>query len=272
MSSPLITLTTDFGLTDHYVGVMKGVIATIAPEARVIDLCHELPAYGVGQAAFTIVQSYRYFPAGTVHVVVVDPGVGTTRKALLVEAGGHRFVAPDNGVLSQVFEKEEHRVWSIDAARFVLKPTSRTFHGRDLFAPVAAHVAGGRASEDFGEPLERPGRLPPTAPKEIAPGLWRGRVLAIDRFGNIVTSFAAEMAEVHGRFRLRVGEIEAAVRAAAYEEAPKGKVFAIWGSSGYLELSLREDSAAAKAQVAVGDPVEFSVEADEGAGGGNPSP
>ena len=271
MSSPFITLTTDFGLTDHYVGVMKGVIATIAPEARVIDLCHELPAYGVGQAAFTIAQSYRYFPPGTVHVVVVDPGVGTARKALLVEAGGQRFVAPNNGVLSQLFEKEHHRAWSIDAERFALKPTSGTFHGRDLFAPAAAHAAGGRASEYFGEPVERPMRLPPTAPKEIAPGIWRGRVLAIDRFGNIVTSFAADMAEIAGRFRARVGEIEAAVRATTYQEAPKGEVFAIAGSSGYLELSLREDSAAAKARVAVGDVVEFSIDPVGGTGGGNPS-
>ena len=263
MSSSLITLTTDFGLTDHYVGVMKGVIATIAPEARVIDLCHEVPAHGVGQAAFTIAQSYRYFPPGTVHVVVVDPGVGSARKALLVEAGGRRFVAPDNGVLSQVFEKENYRAWSIDAERFALKPTSNTFHGRDLFAPVAAHAAGGRASEDFGEPVEHLVRLPPTAPREIAPGIWRGRVLAIDRFGNIVTNLAADMAGVDVRFRLRVGKAEVAVSAAAYEEAPTGEVFAIAGSSGYMELSLREESAAAKAQVVVGDPVELSIDADE---------
>ncbi len=272
MSSSLITLTTDFGLTDHYVGVMKGVIATIAPEARVIDLCHEVPAYGVGQAAFTIAQSYRYFPPGTVHVVVVDPGVGSTRKALLVEAGGQCFVAPDNGVLSQVFEKEHYRAWSVDAERFALKPTSNTFHGRDLFAPVAAHAASGRTSEDFGEPVERAVRLPPTAPEEIAAGVWRGRVLAIDRFGNIVTSLAADMAEADGRFRLRVGKIEAVAGAAAYEEAARGEAFVIAGSSGYLELSLREDSAAAKARVAVGDPVEFSIDANRGTKSGNPPP
>ena len=263
MSSPFITLTTDFGLTDHYVGVMKGVIATITPEARVVDLCHELPAYGVGQAAFTIAQSYRYFPAGTVHVVVVDPGVGTARKALLAEAGGHRFVAPDNGVLSQVFEMEEYRAWSVDAARFALKPTSRTFQARDLFAPVAAHAAAGRASGDFGKLLEQPVRMSPTKPRRIAAGRWQGRVLAIDRFGNIVTSFAGDLIrEADEDFRLRVGKIEAAAWAATYEEAPKGEVFAIAGSSGYVELSLREDSAAAKAQVRVGDPAEFSIMAD----------
>ena len=107
--------------------------------------------------------------------VVVDPGVGTARKALFAEAGGQRFVAPDNGVLSQVFDREDYRAWSVDSERFALKPTSNTFHGRDLFAPVAAHAAAGRASEDFGEPLDRPLQLPPTAPEEIAPGRWRGR-------------------------------------------------------------------------------------------------
>ena len=264
MSPPLITLTTDFGLADHYVGVMKGVISTIAPTVRVIDLCHELPAYGVAEAAFTIAQSYRYFPSGTVHVVVVDPGVGTNRKALLVDAGGQRFVAPDNGVLSQVFEKEEFKAWSVDKARFALESASYTFHGRDLFAPISAYAATGKPSAEFGESLERPVRLPRTAPHEIAPGRWRGRVLSIDRFGNIVTSFpAAMLPEATDSFELAAGEAKTAALATVYVQGAADEIFAIVGSSGYLELSLREDSAAARAEVSVGDPAELSLTAAE---------
>ena len=258
MAGSWITLTTDFGLSDHYVGVMKGVIARIAPSARVIDLCHEITSYGLAEAAFTIAQSYRYFPPGTVHLVVVDPGVGTSRKALLAEVGGYRFVAPDNGVLSQVMEQEEFRVWAVDAARFALQPTSRTFHARDLFSPVAAHAARGKASEEFGESFDYPARLPRTAPEETAPGCWRGRVLAIDHFGNIVTSFPAAMLPANGKsFHLRAGKARTSCSAQTYEHAGSGELFVITGSSGYLELSLRQDSAAARTQVSVGDPVEF---------------
>ena len=148
---------------------------------RLIDISHEVGSYGVAQGAFVIAQAYRYFPAGTVHLVIVDPGVGSERRAIVVTASDQFLVAPDNGVLSQVFERDEHAIRVIDTDRFALKPISRTFHGRDVFAPVAARLSMGMPFEEFGDATDEYVRLAPTAPKLIEPGHWRGRVLNIDR-------------------------------------------------------------------------------------------
>src|SRR5437764_13013820 len=150
----IITLTTDFGLSDHYVGVMKGVILGIAPAARIVDLSHQVAAYEIGEAAFLIAQAYRYFPKKTVHVIVVDPGVGTARRPILAEVAGQFFVAPDNGVLGMIYTLGKHKVRAITNARYFLKPVSQTFHGRDVFAPVAAHLAKGVAPARLGKPIE----------------------------------------------------------------------------------------------------------------------
>ena len=246
----IITVTTDFGLQDHYVGVMKGVIAGINPDVRLIDISHDVRSYEVAHGAFVIAQAYRYFPAGTVHLVVVDPGVGSERRAIVAAAAGQFFVAPDNGVLSQVFEREEHTVRVIDVDRFALKPTSRTFHGRDVFAPVAGRLSLGTPFEDFGEVTGDYVRLEPTTPKLIEPGHWRGRVLNIDRFGNIVTSFPSELLERSPvGFRIELGEIEVATVAESYAAAPEGTPFIIAGSSGYLEVSINQGSAGEQAGV-----------------------
>src|SRR6266851_950005 len=151
MPNPLITLTTDFGLSDHFVGVMKGVIAGIAPKARVIDISHDIAAYNVAEAAFVVSEAWPYFPKGTIHVVVVDPGVGSSRRPLLAEAGGHFFVAPDNGALSMIYEASAHKVRVISNPKLMRKEISRTFHGRDVFAPAAAHLASGVAPAQFGK-------------------------------------------------------------------------------------------------------------------------
>ncbi len=246
----IITVTTDFGLQDHYVGVMKGVIAGINPDARLIDISHEVRSYEVAHGAFVIAQAYRYFPAGTVHLVVVDPGVGSERRAIVAAAAGQFFVAPDNGVLSQVFEREEHTVRVIDVDRFALKPTSRTFHGRDVFAPVAGRLSLGTPFEYVGEVTCDYVRLEPTTPKLIEPGHWRGRVLNIDRFGNIFTSFPSELLERSPvGFRIELGEIEVATVAESYAAAPEGTPFIIAGSSGYLEVSINQGSAGEQAGV-----------------------
>ena len=253
VASGIITLTTDFGLQDHYVGVMKGVIAGINPDARLIDISHEVRSYEVAHGAFVIAQAYRYFPAGTVHLVVVDLGVGSERRAIVAAAAGQFFVAPDNGVLSQVFEREEHIVRVIDIDRFALKPTSRTFHGRDVFAPVAGRLSLGTPFEDVGEVTGDYVRLEPTTPKLIEPGHWRGRVLNIDRFGNIVTSFPSELLERSPvGFRIELGEIEVATVAESYVAAPEGTPFIIAGSSGYLEVSINQGSAGEQAGVGLG--------------------
>ena len=257
----VITLTTDFGLRDHYVGVMKGVIAGINAAARVIDVSHEVRSYEVAHGAFVIAQAYRYFPQRTVHLVVVDPSVGSKRRAIVATAANQFFVAPDNGVLSQVFEREKHIVRFVDSERFSLKPTSRTFHGRDLFAPVAGRLSTGTPLEDFGDVTNEYVRLEPTTPKLIEPGRWRGRVLNIDRFGNIVTSFPAALTEKSpGGFRITVGALEVEAVAASYVSASEDKPFIIAGSSGYLEVSINQGSAAERAAVGLGAALKLKFE------------
>src|ERR1700729_3126348 len=150
MPAPILTLTTDFGLSDHFVGVMKGVILGILPEVQLIDVSHGIQPYGIADGAFTIAQAYRYFPKKTVHVVVVDPGVGSARRPLLAEMAGQYFVAPDNGVLSMVLAREKRKVRHITNERYFLDPVSRTFHGRDIFSPVAAHLTTGVTPAQFG--------------------------------------------------------------------------------------------------------------------------
>src|SRR5258708_9747986 len=151
MRRPIITLTTDFGLSDHFAGTMKGVILGICPAAEIIDISHEVGAFAVTEAAFLLAQAYRYFPRGTVHVVVIDPGVGTSRRPILAEAKGQRFVAPDNGVLSMVYAREKHKVRWVTAEKYFLRPVSQTFHGRDIFSPAAAHLARGVAPAEIGK-------------------------------------------------------------------------------------------------------------------------
>src|ERR1700680_1803771 len=158
MLKPIITLTTDFGTSDHYAGTMQGVILGIAPTARIVDISHDVQPFEITDGAFTIAQAYPYFPTKTIHVVVVDPGVGSARRPLLAEMGGQYFIAPDNGLLSMIFARESARgqvkVRHITNERYFLKPLSRTFHGRDVFAPVAAHLASGIPPAKFGARIE----------------------------------------------------------------------------------------------------------------------
>jgi S-adenosylmethionine hydrolase len=258
VASGIITLTTDFGLDDHYVGVMKGVIVGIHPAANIIDITHEIGSYSITKAAFVVAQLHAFYPPETAHVVVVDPGVGGERRPLLVEAAGQFFVAPDNGVLSQVYERTQHQVRHIDTERWALKPTSNTFHGRDIFAPVAAWLAAGTPPADIGPLIDEYVRLDRTTPVFVEPGRWRGKVLNIDRFGNIVTSFPAELLnESPADFHIKAGQLEVRETAPAYAKAPPGTAFAIAGSGGFLELSINQESAAAAGQVNIGDPAEL---------------
>ncbi|MDE3196760.1 MAG: SAM-dependent chlorinase/fluorinase, partial [Acidobacteriota bacterium] len=169
MNQPVITLLTDFGLSDHYVAAMKGVILSICPSARLVDITHEIRPYSILGGAFSLSQAWRYFPKGTVHLVVVDPGVGSSRLPLAAEADGHRFVAPDNGVLSMI---GDFQAFEIREARYFNRPVSQTFHGRDIFAPVAAHLAAGVGPSDFGPRVTDPIRLPALRPIEVRPGVW----------------------------------------------------------------------------------------------------
>jgi S-adenosylmethionine hydrolase len=237
--SLLITLTTDFGTRDHYVAVMKGVIAGVCPAASVVDVTHEVEPFQIEQGAYLLGQSWRWFPAGTIHVAVVDPGVGSERRALAVEAAGHRFVLPDNGLLSGI-GVENPTVREIRNPALMLHPVSRTFHGRDIFAPTAAHLAAGFAFDDAG----------PVVTDWVRLAISGERVLHIDRFGNVVTSLRG----IGGApVRLRDAVITRAV--STYSAAPEGELFLIEGSGGYIEISVRQGSAAGRIGCRIGDPV-----------------
>ena len=258
----VITLTTDFGLADHYAGTMKGVILSIQPEARIVDISHAIPSYDVGRAAFLIEQAWRYFPPGTVHVVVVDPGVGSARRALLLEAGGHLFVAPDNGVLSRVMAGAQPvTVRCLEASRYFLPAVSRTFHGRDIFAPAAAHLGSGVAPSEFGAGIDNYLRLTIEEPVRTARRGWTGQVAAIDAFGNVITNFGFEaFAQVEQQaFEISIGLDRITQLVRSYAEAAGAGPVAIGGSSGFLEIACHQESAAARLGVGVGAPVELRL-------------
>jgi len=261
MPAPLITLTTDFGLSDHYVGVMKGVILSICPRARIVDVSHGVGAFEIAEAAFTISQAYRYFPRGTVHVVVVDPGVGTSRRPILAQAAGQSFIAPDNGVLSMIYAREKHKVRAISSARYFLPLVSNTFHGRDIFAPVAAHLAGGIAAARFGKPMADYLRLDFDKPARTGRRAWTGAILKVDRFGNIVTNFSVEdFPDLDkGAFEMAVGPQRIGVLARHYAERGPGEPFLIVGSAGYYEISVGQASAAKLLGCAAGAPLELTL-------------
>ena len=261
MAKPILTLTTDFGLSDHYVGVLKGVIWSICPDARIADISHEVAAFDVTEGAYTIAQAWRWFPRKTVHVVVVDPGVGTARRPILMEAGGHYFIAPDNGVLSMIYAREKHKIRLVSAPRYFLKPVSQTFHGRDVFAPVAAHLAAGVPPARMGRPIDDYLRPSFDKPQQSGKRTWNGIVLKIDRFGNIVTNFhAADFPGLDRRdFLFTVGGRQVGVLARNYAECGPGELFAIVGSSGYIEISVGQASAAKLAGCQSGGPVELNL-------------
>jgi S-adenosyl-L-methionine hydrolase (adenosine-forming) len=252
MAQPILTLTTDFGVSDHYVGAMKGVILSICPRAQIVDICHEVTPFAIAEGAYVIAQAYECFPRKTVHVVVVDPGVGTARSPILVEAAGQFFVGPDNGVLSMLYARQMHRVRLIANDRYFRQPVSATFHGRDIFAPVAAHLAAGVAPARIGGVIQDYQAPDFLQPQRSGERIWSGRVLKTDRFGNIVTNFAA--ADFPGACSVTIGRRKIATRVRTYAEGPAGKLLLIVGSSGYLEVSINQGSAASQIGCRSGTP------------------
>ena len=256
MKHPIITLTTDFGLSGHYVAAMKGVILGICPASTVVDISHSVAPYSIAEGAWLIGQAWKSFPAGTVHVVVVDPGVGSERRAIVAEVEGRRFVAPDNGVLSLVLDAgRPGRIRHITAARYFVHPVSQTFHGRDIFAPVAARIAGGLAPSRLGPLINDAIRLPLADPRRTTPKSWQGVVLHIDRFGNIVTNFStAKWPDLANTpFRLRVARINISLTATTYAAMKPGKFFLIAGSSGHWEISCNQRDTATLLSAKPGD-------------------
>jgi hypothetical protein len=261
MRQPILTLTTDFGLADHYVAAMKGVILGICPQARMVDISHQVRPFAIAEGAYLIAQSYPCFPPKSVHVVVVDPGVGTARRPILVEAAGQYFIGPDNGVLAMVYGREEHKVRLIANERYFRQPVSQTFHGRDIFAPVAAHVAAGIPPSKMGKLIQdylRPSFL---KPQRTGKRTWMGQILRIDRFGNVVTNFhASDFPDLERRnFSMALGPREVGVLARNYAECGPGELFAIVGSSGYLEISVGQSSAAETIGCETGAPAELTI-------------
>jgi S-adenosylmethionine hydrolase len=247
---PIITLTTDFGLNDHFIGAMKGVILGIAPEAQIVDISHAVQPFDILDGALTVSQAYSYFPSETVHMVIVDPGVGTTRRPIILTGDRHIFVAPDNGVLSLVYAREERiSVRHVTAEHYFLQPRSNTFHGRDIFSPVAANLAKGVQPDRFGEEITDYVRFGAPRPKPVDEKTLRGVVLKVDRFGNLITNITSQDApQLFGidppPFKIAIGTKAPATRICTnYAEGSPGEVFGILGSMGFLEVAANRGSA-----------------------------
>jgi S-adenosylmethionine hydrolase len=246
---PIITLTTDFGTNDHFVGAVKGVILDIVPEAAIVDISHAVQAFDVLDGAIAISQAYSYFPSGTIHMVVVDPGVGTARRPIIASSDGYHFVAPDNGVLSMVYAKEERiHVRHIASDHYFRQPVSNTFHARDIFAPVVAYLAKLVDAQKFGDEITDYVKFAAPRPKATGENRLRAVVLKVDRFGNLITNLTPEDAPAvfsgQSPFKIVVGSKEITDMRTAYAEGAPGEVFGILGSMGYLEIVANRAAAA----------------------------
>ena len=279
--NPIITLTTDFGLTDAYVAAMKGVILGINPEAKLVDICHTIKPQNVAQAAFVLSRAYPFFPEGTIHVVVVDPGVGTGRRAIILRTKSAVFVAPDNGVLSHVIQQfikgslerraEGIRLISnlrqielepgleavaITRSQFWRSTVSPTFHGRDIFAPVAARLSLGFPPTDFGEMITSVSMLPLPQPYRAADGSVVGHIIHIDSFGNLVTDIkSSDLPQAGQEINIEVGNQLISGLSRTYAEG--NGLLALIGSDGHLEIALTGGSASAFLDAEVGDEVKI---------------
>ncbi len=276
---PVIALLTDFGIADTYVGVMKGVMLGIRSQTRFIDITHAIQPQNVRQAAFALMNAYRYFPQGTIFLVVVDPGVGSSRRPLIASAGGYLFVGPDNGVLSYVLqEHDDATLLEPTEARFLLPQISSTFHGRDVFAPLAAHLAADTPLQAMGLVITDPVMLPAPVLDILADAI-RGEVVHIDRFGNAVTSIGGlqwtdrqqlTLTPRFGSQRVPLAIDPAQVSVAAgsaslqsirrtYAQAGAGELLAAVGSDGFLEIAVNHGNAASQLGLAIGDAVEVRL-------------
>ena len=247
---PLIAITTDFGVSDPFVGVVKAVILGINPEVSIVDLNLQVSSYDVFDGALTLAQSYRYFPPDTIHLVIVDPGVGGSRRPIVARTMDYKFVAPDNGVLSLIYEREENvEVREIVADHYFLNPVSKTFHGRDIFGPVAAWLTRGVEVTRLGGQITDFVRFAAPKPKPAGEGVLKGVALKVDKFGTLVTNLTPEnvpqlFAENPTPFKLIINQKVITQLRQSYSEGKPSEIFAILGSSGYLEVAANRGSAA----------------------------
>ena len=244
---PIITLLTDFGWGDGFIGAMKGVFLDINPDCRIVDLAHQCPPHDVMGAALVLGQTYPFFPSGTIHVAVVDPGVGGGRRPLVLETEGYRFIGPDNGCFSVVLKRQEViGVYELTHERFRLSRVSHTFHGRDIFAPAAAHLSVGVPLAAMGSPLDDSELTSLAIPDPLLNGEnLVGEVIGVDSFGNLVTNISQEILGTFapdGVVETEIGGERIRGLSSSYEEANGGEIIALWGSAGLLEISLKEQS------------------------------
>ena len=247
LPNAIITLTTDYGTNDHLVGTLKGVILKINPEATIVDITHGVAPFDVLDGALTIGSAYSYFPARTIHVVVVDPGVGTERRPLLVTAENQYFVAPDNGVLSMIYEREQNVIARhATAEHYYLQPISKTFHGRDVFAPIAAWLSKGWQTASMGEEISDYKKFALPKPK-AADGVAKGIVMRVDAFGNLITNFRIEdlpeSALTNGEVKFQVGNQAVSRMVPTFASGEAGEPVAYLGSAGYVEIAVNKGNA-----------------------------
>jgi S-adenosylmethionine hydrolase len=261
MASRVVALLSDFGLEDWYVGVMKSVVLTVNPKATVLDVVHTIPRQNVLAGSFALRASYGYLPPGAVVVAVVDPGVGTGRRILCAEAGGRLFLAPDNGILSGVLAKEGRgRIVSVENDEYFLKPVSSTFHGRDIFASVAGHLSLGLSPDRLGPEVKELEMIEAPLP-EVRDDAITLTVEWIDSFGNLITdcseALAVDLGARWGKLSIAGVGGRPVSMVVSYESAGEGELLAIIGSSGYLEISVREGSASQLLGLEIGDRFEL---------------
>jgi S-adenosylmethionine hydrolase len=264
LANPIVTLTTDYGTGDHLVGVLKGVILKINPEVQIVDITHQVTPFDLLDGALAIASAYAYFPPRTIHVVVVDPGVGTERRPLLVSGQNQYFIAPDNGVLSGIFEKEQNIVVRhLTSEHYFLQPVGKTFHGRDVFAPVAGWLSKNWQPGSMGEEITDFKRFAMPRPKPGDGGM-NGVVMKVDSFGNLLTTFRAEDlpadALEKGEVKLQLASHSITKIVATFASGNAGEAVAYIGSGGYLEVGINKGNASKTLGVGRGAPVVLAKE------------
>ena len=249
--SHIVTLLTDFGLEDHVVAVMKAIMLEVNPDLKFIDISHMVPRHDIASGAFVLGQAYSYFPLGTINLAVVDPGVGTSRRAIAATAGGRFFVAPDNGLLTYVFNNEEVVLThEIASDHYLRRPVSTTFQGRDVFAPVAAWISRDIQLQQFGPQIHNPVKLKLPELTRVRDTLIQAAIIAIDHFGNLITNLKPEDVPPYGgpgkKCKILAGQREITNFRKTFSEGLPGEVFVVPGSTGYLEIVVNNGSAAAE--------------------------
>ena len=254
---------TDFGIKDGNIGVMKGVIAGISPGVPIIDLSHLIGPQNILEASLILARSAPYFPAGSIHVVVVDPGVGTARRPMLAQLGGQFYVGPDNGAITRWLEGHEAEggstaFYELNQSRYWLPKVSHVFHGRDIFAPVAAHLASGVPAPELGSLFERPVRLELSRPRRIQAG-WSGEIIHIDHFGNIAANIYREHLAGASGVTVKLCGVNIHGMSLTFGERPPGELIALFGSTGNLVIATVNGNAALALSAKVGDGVEVTI-------------